>query len=195
MPQLIEELNIADGVRREAAVLAMKYFMDRSYDAIEPLLELLYTETTNQSYIYDALRAIGDDGEMALCDMAINAFESGERNVAASALGRAPYGLKINNINGDDEQMCYPTVQVKSSLGEQLIVEVFEDQDGNVAKFNVVVNSRELLTRLKQSIETKMPLFRFEKPKTFSKTNPFISSPFKRKNYLILLEEILVVQK
>ena len=50
MPQLIEELNIADGVRREAAVLAMKYFMDRSYDAIEPLLELLYTGSTNQSY-------------------------------------------------------------------------------------------------------------------------------------------------
>lgn len=43
----------------------------------------------------------------------INAFRGRERNVAASALRRAPYGLNTNNINGDDDEpICYPTVQV-----------------------------------------------------------------------------------
>ncbi len=173
--QLIEELNIADGTRREAAVLAIKYFMDRASDAVESLVDLLNTGSTNQNYICDALRAIGDDGEMALCELAIHASRGRERNVAAAALGRPPHGFhKVNN----NQSKQYPIVEVKSSLNAELSVEVFENEEGNVTRVNVIVDSRELLTRLKQSVVTSS--FRFAKLDTFSETNPFISSPFKQ---------------
>ena len=70
--------------------------MDRSKDALDPLLDLLYTGSTNQAYICDTLRAIGESGEISLCDVAMNASRSRERHVAAAALGRMPHGYNVN---------------------------------------------------------------------------------------------------
>ena len=79
-------------------------------------------------------------------------------------------------------------------MESELTVEVFEDQDGK-HRVNVAVDSRELLTRLKQSIEAQMPLFRFEKPKTFSKQIHLYRHRSKERITLILLKKVVVVLK
>ena len=53
-----------------------------------------------------------------------------ERHVAAAALGRMPHGYNVNG-NIKENIVPYPVVEVRSSLASELIVEVFEDEDGN----------------------------------------------------------------
>ena len=85
------------------------------------------------------------------------------------------------NVNGKSKEniTSYPVVEVRSSLASELIVEVFEDEDGNVTRVNVVVDSRELLTRLKHSLSASPAPYTFQKPNLSSEIHPFVSSPFK----------------
>ena len=167
LPALVQELGASDGERRHKAVVALGTFKDRAVSVIDALVDLLLTGATDQLTVCQALRDIGEEGESALCDTALNSVRSRERKVAAAALGKPP-------MSNDDS---YPVIDVRTGLDRQLLTEVVEEgEGGDILEVKVVVDSRELLTRLK----TVCVIGGLDFPApAFSVNNPYISSPIK----------------
>ena len=173
VPALIAELGVQNGRRRLAAVVALGAFQDRAEVALDSLQELLLTGATDQCAICDAIRATGEVGEQALCNIAQNSVRARERKVAAVALGKKPASF------GQGSDLIYPLVEVRTGLEQEVIVKV-TDNVGSNERFELLsigVDSRGLLTQLKADCGVEQGL-EFPVPPS-SLNNPFLASPLK----------------